>query len=235
MNTTNFPSRYAIYYAPHQDSLLHQLGSHWLGRDAVTGQSINPALPPSIAPDAWQPATDSPRRYGFHATLKPPFKLVNGRTSEDLKDELQKFAMTHQSFSLPRLTVGTLGRFIALILSAPSSALHNLAADAVRCFDGFRAPPDAAALARRMHPSMSLAEQQNLVYWGYPYVLNTWKFHMTLTSSLSPDHVSLYRDHLIERFREVCEVPALCDSICLFEEPAPNQPMLLIARYPLAQ
>jgi hypothetical protein len=58
---------------------------------------------------------------------------------------------------------------------------------------------------------------------------------MTLTSSLKPEDLGVFREHLLERFRAVCEQPLLCDSICLFEEPLPNAPLLLAARYSLTQ
>jgi putative phosphonate metabolism protein len=228
-------SRYAIYFAPAESSQLDRLGSDWLGRDAQTGKTMTPELPASISLEAWRTATESPRRYGFHATLKPPFKLAKGAGAEDLKDALAKFAETHQAFNLPHLSLDTLGRFLALVLSAPSPALHDLAADCVRDLDAFRDPPDAAEIAKRTHPSLQTDEQQNLIAWGYPYVLDTWKFHMSLTSSLKPDDLRLFREHLAQRFSEVCEQPLLCDSICLFEEPAPNHPLLLIEHYPLSR
>jgi Protein of unknown function (DUF1045) len=196
---------------------------------------MTPELPASISLEAWQAATESPRRYGFHATLKPPFKMAKGTRAEDLKEALTKFAESQQAFSLPHLSVGTLGRFLALVLSAPSPALHDLAANCVRELDAFREPPDAVEIAKRMHPSLKMDEQQNLIAWGYPYVLDTWKFHMSLTSSLKPDNLEIFREHLAQRFSEICEQPLLCDSICLFEEPAPNDPLLLIERYPLSR
>src|ERR1700733_10722081 len=121
-------SRYAIYFAPAEPSPLDRLGSHWLGRDARTGETMTPDLPASISLEAWRTATESPRRYGFHATLKPPFKLAKGASAEELKEAMARFAETHQAFELPHLSLGTLGRFLALILSTPSATLHNLAA-----------------------------------------------------------------------------------------------------------
>jgi putative phosphonate metabolism protein len=227
--------RYAIYFAPHEDSELHQLASRWLGRDASTGELEEPNLPASISRDAWRAATEDPRRYGFHATLKPPFQLVNGASTEALKASLEKIADEHTAFTLPPLTLGALGHFLALILSAPSPSLHQLADDCVRDLDCLRASSDASDLAKRMRPSHSVAEQQNLIRWGYPYVLDTWKFHMTLTNSLQPKELELFRDHLAQRFAELCQQPMRCDSICLFEEPAPGAPLLLTARFLLAQ
>ncbi len=206
--------RYAVYFAPDEASALHSLGSEWLGRDARTDELTTPSLPESISVESWRTRTEAARRYGFHATL---------------------FAAQRTSFNLPPLCLGTLGRFLALILSGPSMELLRLAADCVRDLDQFRAPPDPEDVARRMGASLNAAEQQNLIRWGYPYVLDTWKFHMTLTSSLSPDDLTVFRQHLAERFDSVCRAPVLCESICLFEEPEPNAPLLLTDRFPLAQ
>lgn len=235
MSHSNLSHRCAIYFAPQVDSQLHQIASNWLGRDASTDKLAEPELPATILHAAWRSATEDPRRYGFHATLKPPFQLAPGTGLDALKESLKQFSDRHTAFSLPTLTLGTLGHFLALTLSESSPILHQLAANCVRDLDHFRASSDAADLAKRMRPSHNLAEQQNLIRWGYPYVLDTWKFHMTLTNSLTPDVLPLFRDHLIERFSSVCEQPLLCDSICLFEESKPGAPMLLTKRFPLAQ
>ena len=205
------------------------------GRDAQMSSRSTPDLPSTISDEAWRIATEAPRRYGFHATLKPPFKLAPGTSADDLKSALQAFAQTQKAFLLPRLTLGKLGRFLALILSEPSPAMHELAADCFREFDSFRASAEADDIAKRMHASLNEAERRNLLAWGYPYVLDTWKFHMTLTKSLDVQVLETFRDHLAGRFCAACEEPVMCDSICLFEEPAPNSAMLLTARFALAQ
>jgi putative phosphonate metabolism protein len=235
MSHSNLAHRYAIYLAPQEGSQLHQLASRWLGRNASTGELAEPELPTSISRVAWRTATKDPRRYGFHATLKPPFQLMKGARVEALKESLQKIADEHTAFTLPPLILGALGHFLALILSAPSPLLHQLASDCVRDLDLFRAPSDSVDLAKRMRPSHNVAEQQNLIRWGYPYVLDTWKFHLTLTNSLKLEDLELFRNHLSQRFAEVCQQPMQCDSICLFEEPTPGAPLLLTARFPLAQ
>jgi putative phosphonate metabolism protein len=227
--------RYAIYFAPDEATALHTLGSEWLGRDARTAEVTAPTLPESIPVESWTRCTEAARRYGFHATLKPPFKLVEGASAARLTEALTQFAARQRAFHLPKLCLGTLGRFLALVLSGPCRELHQLAADCVREMDEFRAPADPEDVARRMSPSLHAAEQQNLIRWGYPYVLDTWKFHMTLTSSLGPDDLAVYREHLAERFDSVCREPVLCDSICLFEESAPNAALLLTDRFPLAK
>jgi putative phosphonate metabolism protein len=218
----NHSSRYGIYFSPRPDALLFSMGSKWLGRDAVAEAPLDPGLPDHIRQEDWLRVTESPRRYGFHATLKPPFRLAEGGQCEDLQAALHKFADHHHSFEAPRLHLTRLGRFLALTLSTPSEELHSLAADCVREFDRFRAPADDHELAERLEGALTERERAHVLQWGYPYVFDTWKFHMTLTGSLAPEPLQFFEEYLGRRFRPVCESPFIVDSICLFREPRPG-------------
>jgi putative phosphonate metabolism protein len=224
-------SRYALYFSPGEDTSLAQLGGNWLGRDTTTDKSALPQLPEEIISSEWFRVTESARRYGFHATLKPPFKLAEGTSVNDLRLALRSFATRKVSFLAPHLIVGRVGHFLALILSESSRALCDLADDCVRDFDHFRAPATDAEMNRRTQDSMTARELENLLRWGYPYVFDTWKFHMTLTCSLESDLLAVFHRHLQERFREGCNHPLRIDSICLYEEPAAGMPFRLLERF----
>ena len=72
--------RYAIYFAPRPRRALARFGAAWLGWDAEAGADRDgPELAGLPRPRAEIVAT--PRRYGFHATLKAPFRLARGATS----------------------------------------------------------------------------------------------------------------------------------------------------------
>jgi len=215
-------SRYAIYFSPGLGSPLLGLGSRWLGRDATTGETLNPDLPDHIRHENWARATDSPRRYGFHATLKPPFRLAEDVTLEDLRAALRVFAESQRSFLAPPPVVGTLGRFLALVLSAPSEQFSDLAAACVSEFDRFRAPATEDETATRLRGPLTVREREHVMRWGYPYVFDTWKFHMSLTSSLHNGSLSLFEPYLRRRFASACEQPIPVDSICIFREPSPG-------------
>jgi len=215
-------SRYAIYFCPTPETNLFISGSQWLGRNAVTGALIEPELPKNIRHKQWLTITDAPRRYGFHATLKPPFRLAEGVTVEELKSTLREFAQRHHSFQAPPLSVTTLGRFIALTLSSPSEELSQLAEDSVVEFDRFRAPATPEEIAQRLRPSFTPKEHEYTLRWGYPYVLDTWKFHMTLTGTLAPESIPPTLHHLQTRFAPICAAPLLVNSICLFHESYPG-------------
>ncbi len=223
-------SRYGVYFCPSPSAPLYDQGSQWLGRDAVTGAAIEPNLPDHIRHEDWLRVTDSPRRYGFHATLKPPFRLADNATFEDLHAALSEFAYTHDAFYAPLLEVGALGRFLALILSAPSEEFSRLAADSVSYFDRFRAPATEEETTQRLRGSLSPSERAHVLRWGYPYVFDTWKFHMSLTSSMHTKSLSLFEPYLRSRFASACEHPMLIDSICIFHEAFPGAAFRLLDR-----
>src|SRR5690606_24575986 len=76
--------RYAIYFTPERDHPLTRKAAQWLGRDAFGGETLPPssAAPLSAAEVAFQ--TAAARRYGFHATLKAPFRLAEGTSESEL-------------------------------------------------------------------------------------------------------------------------------------------------------
>src|SRR5260221_9392474 len=144
--------RCAIYWAPPAASALAVFGARWLGRDAERGavpQGDGLALPPGTDPAWLATVTADPRHYGLHATLKPPFRLADGRSRDDLAAALGRFAVASAPVSGPPLVLRRLGRFLALVPDGPAPAIQALAARLVSDFGGFRAPPSAAELARR--------------------------------------------------------------------------------------
>jgi hypothetical protein len=151
----------------------------------------------------------------------------------DLLAAASEFAKYYRAFETPALRVGTLGRFLALILSQPSAELAEFAAACVSEFDRFRAPASPSELAVRLKGSLSPQEREHVHRWGYPYVFDTWKFHMSLTGSLPADTLRQFEELLTERFSSVCSSPMLVDSICIFHEGNAGSPLHLIDRLDL--
>lgn len=178
--------RHAIYWAPPAGSALARFGAAWLGWDAEAGREVPhldaPGLPLPLAE-----ITATPRKYGFHATLKPPFRLAGGTDAAALDRAAADLAARIAAFEAPPLTLARIGRFIALVPSAPCPPLAALAALAVTGLDGFRAPPGEAELTRRRAARLSPRQEEMLARWGYPYVLDEFRFHLTLTGALSPE------------------------------------------------
>jgi putative phosphonate metabolism protein len=228
-------ARYAIYFAPASGSPLERFGMGWLGRCHRTGRPLDP--PPVVGLDAarWQAITAEPRRYGFHATLKAPVTLAAGATRESLVRHLAAFAQEHRAFDAPPLKLRSERGFLALVLSAPSPPMDALAADCVRAFDPYRAPPSAEELQKRRKAGLNAGQEALLSQWGYPWVLSEFTFHMTLTGRLAPDEATALCQGLAPLVAPFADTPLRVDSLCLFEQPSREAPFLLTERFALAR
>jgi putative phosphonate metabolism protein len=219
-------TRHAIYFAPLPGTVFHTLGSRWLGRDAFTGEVLEqPAA-------AGLPAiTGDPRRYGFHATMKPPFALRDTLRPEALLRGVAALATEEHSIRVS-LKVALLDRFLALVPRGPCAPLHRISDRVVRELDGFRRPPSPEELVRRRSAGLSERQEKNLNDWGYPYVLEDFRFHMTLTERLPAAEVERFEAAAVEHFAPVLAAPALIDGLTLFEEPVPGAPFVATRHFP---
>jgi putative phosphonate metabolism protein len=212
--------RFAIFFAPRPDSLLWKLGCRWHGRDPATGEAFSPPLPEGLSAARHEEIVRAPRHYGFHATLKPPFALKPETSAPMLEAELAALASRLRAIIAPALEVSRVGGFLALTLAGPCPALDRLCADCVTRFDSLRAPESAQKVASRRIAGLTPRQEALLARWGYPYVLEEFRFHMTLTTSLAGPEVSLVERHLRLYFREVLAAPLFLDHVALFEEMA---------------
>ena len=221
--------RYAIYYAPAPGGPLGRRAAAWLGRDAFTGEALErPALTGLEGLDL-EALTASPRDYGFHATLKAPFELAGDRSEAELLSFAQGFAARQPAFTAP-LATGSLGPFFALRLAVPSRRMQALHAACVRQFDPFRAPLSDFDLARRRKAPLTAEQDERLVAWGYPYVFNDFRFHMTLTDSVrDPATAERLGQALKVHFADL-EGPHRFDSIALFKQDDRSSPFHVLAR-----
>jgi len=177
--------RYAIYYLCPPGPLA-DFGAAWLGWDVAEGCAVaHPDLPGLPAPAA--EITAAPRKYGFHGTIKPPFRLGEGRSAEALVEEATALCARLAPVTLEGLALSRHGHFLALTPEGDATELSALAAACVEGLDDFRAPPGEAELARRRARGLSARQERNLLAWGYPYVMEDFRFHMTLSGRLSPE------------------------------------------------
>jgi putative phosphonate metabolism protein len=225
-------ARYAIYFSPAADSPLYEFGSACLGRDVVTGAELAPPVVDGLTPERWRHMTASPRRYGFHATLKAPFRLAADASVDQLLASLDRFAARLDAFETAPLKVTRISSFVALVLRDDSQLLSALASACVRGFDTFRAPPSEQEIARRRKESLTPRQLQLLGSWGYPYVLEEWRFHMTLATGLDRTETAGLCAALERIAAPHCAAPLVVDAVCLFEQPAENEPFRLIRRFP---
>ena len=199
--------RYGIFYTP--TGTFAQAGADWLGWDLATGQAVG-------SPD--QAIVKRPQKYGFHGTIKPPFALAKGETVAGLKAAFFALCQDVAPVTVAGLTPTRIGSFVALV---PTENMHDLAALAGRAvteLDHFRAPPSLEELKRRRQARLSPAQEAHLVKWGYPYVLDQFKFHMTLSGVLKPDQVKHVLDKAQSVFLPVMPTPFVIDALSLVGE-----------------
>lgn len=226
--------RYAIYAAPGVRSddpvsvLLRQKAEQWLGR-SVSPDPVTPAVPAGWTRAAVDAMTVDARRYGFHATLKAPFRLAEDRTPEELDAAVARFAATTPAAVVPQLTLARLGGFFALVPGAEAPGLHALADQAVTAFDDFRAPATEAELARRRQAPLTPRQRELLDTWGYPYVLDEFGFHLTLTDRIPRERRPQVEGVLTDWFAELLGADVPVDALAVFAEAAPGAPFLLHA------
>lgn len=226
--------RYAVYFAPRTDSVLWRLGCAWLGRDAVTDTPVvQPRLTDHSGVDL-EAATAAPRRYGFHATLKAPFRLRPHCSEDELIRALAAISVRHMTFSIT-LHVGEQDGFLALLPTSPSTALDRLAADCVRDMDMFRAPLTDADRRRRKADSLSFRHRALFEQWGYPDVMEAYRFHMTLSERLPDEPRARLRTAAANHFTDALDnEETTVDSVCLFREITPGSAFRLVHRLNLA-
>jgi putative phosphonate metabolism protein len=226
-------ARYAIYYAPEPGSALASLGATWLGYDVASGTAVNQPDLPAVTPEQLRAITEEPRRYGFHATLKPPFVLAEGRDAALLDAAVAVLAAGFPAFVTPPLRLVRISGFWALTLSEPCAMLDRLAERCVAELDAFRAPPSDAELARRRRARLTPRHEALLERWGYPYVMEEYRFHMTLTGRLDSEEGEAMGRVLAPFVAPCCASPLAIDAISLFRQDGPDVAFRLVHRYEL--
>lgn len=218
-------SRFAIYYIPPEGPLA-EFGAAWLGWDVVQGcAAIQPDLP------GLHDITMTPRKYGFHGTLKPPYRLAVGMTEDQLSKAVADLAGTLAPAICDGLDLTTLGRFLALTPRGDTGDVRRVAGACVRGLDDFRAPASEVELARRRQAGLSPRQEALLQAWGYPYVMEEFRFHLTLSGRLNADEATDWAETIRQQLPAL-PAPFVLDQIALCGE-RENGHFELIHRYAL--
>lgn len=218
------PTRYALYWVPPREHPLWLAGCAWLGRDP---EFDAPGRAPAYATRPW--------RYGFHATLKAPLQLVPGRSEEDFLQLAAALAARTRAFTMPRLQVARLDNFLALRPAEAIDAAHplqRLADDSVTQLEACRRPLAPDELQARLSTLGDAALRSHLERWGYPYVFERWRLHLTLSDARRADEAGLLaaaRRH----FAPALELPLQATSIAVFRQAGAGAAFSLLARLPL--
>jgi putative phosphonate metabolism protein len=230
--TMSSEPRYALYFAPHESGALGRLGSEWLGRCAASGRLLDQPALRGVDAKEFNRLTAAPRRYGLHATLKAPFRLAEGRTLRGLLAEVHAWCAAQPPFQMPALKVRLLEDFLALVPGNDVQRVNAVAAECVMRFDAYRAPLTSTEIAKRAPHRLDARAARMLDLWGYPHVLDLFRFHLSLTGPLPEDGPlrEALRANAEARFAHPGTSAEIFDSACVFEEPAPGADFRLIER-----
>ncbi|WP_120634517.1 DUF1045 domain-containing protein [Ruegeria sp. EL01] len=223
-------TRYAIYFAPPGAADWARFATGWLGWDMETGTNVAHPVVDSIDVAA---VSEVPRKYGLHATMKPPFRLRDGQSLCELKSACATLAASRAPVIMDGLEIARLGRFLALCPLGDADRLSALAAACVQELDGFRAPASEAELARRRAANLTPNQEANLLQWGYPYVLASFRFHITLSGKLDKPTLVTAQSALNTHLGPLLPTPFQITDLALMGE-AEDGRFHLIHRYALS-
>jgi len=214
--------RVAVYFSPPSHHPLVRTAAAWLGRDAFSGARLDRGPVDGFDPSELAALTADPRRFGFHATLKPPFRIAAEHSLEEVKALLADFCRERAAVSTGALQLTEIGPFFALTADGRAEEAIGALADAVVCaFEPFRAPLTEAEVVRRRPEWLTGRQRANLRDWGYPYVFEEFRFHMTLTGPVPGEHRARMTGLLRERFASFIGRPLMIDALSLFCEVGP--------------
>ncbi len=225
--------RYAVYFSPRPETGLASFGAGWLGWDAEHGVTVSRVVETVFDKDTVDRFTAAPRRYGFHGTLKPPFRLAEGKSFEDLHAAVSALAVDLSPIDMGLFQLKRIGRFLAIVPVEQREDLRELAARCVTELDEFRAPAPPTEIERRRKVGLSPHQDALLAKWGYPYVLDAFRFHLTLTSSLEARDLDRAEDSASTMLKPILGQSVFLSDLCLFGDPGGNQPFRLVERIPL--
>lgn len=223
----NFEPRYALYFTPPPGNPLTLAGDRWLRRGVS-----DPGVPMSMKDaKSHQLLIEEPRRYGFHATLKAPFRLKPGTSRPELILAIERFSRSERPCPMGPLQIARFGNTFALKPRYPSPFARSFASRVVSAFDQFRAPLDSWELMRRMEAPLDDVETTHLVTWGYPYVFDRFDFHMTLTGAVEPREHGEVQRCLEAVFGSALDDDFAIDSMTLCEQENPDGDFVALERF----
>ncbi|MDJ0860326.1 MAG: DUF1045 domain-containing protein [Dinoroseobacter sp.] len=222
--------RYAIYLVP-EEGPLARFGAQFLGWDVLTGTNV-PQSETLALPRPLSELTATPAKYGFHGTIKPPMRLARGRNLAGLKAACHALLAEETPISIGKLRLARLGSFLALVPSRDAGAFAALAGRLVTGLDPFRAPLTPEDRARRKPDSLSENQLRLLDRWGYPYVLEEFRFHMTLTGRLTHADAVKVEAALAPILASLLAEPLTVTSLCICGERLDGR-FELVERIPL--
>lgn len=209
-------NRYAVYFAPRPGGFASR-AAEWLGWDAARGEPCPQPVLPGL-PRPAEELTRDPRRYGFHGTIRAPFRLADGADEDAVRNRIAGLAASLAPVTCDGLVLENLHGFLALTPQGCEAALLESAALVVETTNDLRAPLTDTEIARRRPETLSSRQRALLARWGYPFVMEEFRFHLTLTDRLSATEAAPVQAALAAHFAPVLPRPFVVEDLCLFGE-----------------
>ncbi|WP_290919709.1 DUF1045 domain-containing protein [Halodesulfovibrio sp.] len=226
-------ARYAIYYTPPRNSLLESAGIHWLGRTPLRYGQIPKDIPEGFFKQEYYQIIEAPRWYGFHGTIRAPFELAKNVTPEAFIKEISQICRNHAPFSFAGLSINCFGGFLALTPTAASPDLLKLHSDLTRRLDHLRPQLSRFDLKRHLDKKLSERQERLLRRFGYPFVLEEFKFHMTLTGTIEDRLRRSYKEKLESILNPYLTESIPVNEVTVFMQPDRKTPFVEYTRIPL--
>jgi len=212
--------RYAIYYCPGIHTALGRLGREWLSEALSL---------PGISSERRQVLLADVRRYGWHATIHAPFAPMSGASYGDVRSAVTALAETFDAFELT-LRLDRLAGFLSLRPIVDGIPERALAAACLNKLQPIRASLSDEALQHR-GAGLDKEELSLLQKHGYPYVLDRYRFHLTLAAPAGELEELAMRKWLQSHIAAL--PPTRIDALAICREAAPGSPFELLERVPL--
>jgi putative phosphonate metabolism protein len=221
--------RYAIYFAPPPHSPWWEFGTRWLGRDEVSKAARAQPCVAGIDTPRLHVLTAAPRRYGFHATLKAPFRLRPVIDETALLARVRALAARLRPVMLTPLIARRIDGFVALMPDTVPPRLAEIEAACVTELDDLRAPLTETELAARRAAGLDARAEELLARYGYPHVLDRFRLHFTLTDRIGEAEAALVCDAVRDLVQHLNNTAALMlDRLCVFVEPQLGRDLLRV-------
>lgn len=230
------PARYALSYVPEQDSPLAQFGRAWLGRDIDTAEQYEQPEIEGVSKERLQKLTHWRRSDGLHGVLKPPFQLNQGSSFNGLMDTAHLFAKFLDKVEIPQLEVNIIGKFVALTPTIASRQLVDLAGACVRVFEGYRQPIKVDMDQRYRQDKLTVYQKRMLKHWGYPYVMEEFRFFIPLTDRIEDDAEREKITAAITKLsKPVIKQPLSIRELTVIGQISRQDPMRIVTRIPFGR
>jgi putative phosphonate metabolism protein len=223
-------ARYAIYFTPSSATRLARFGAQALGYDCDNAKDVPQLSISGVAPDALASLTAEPRRYGFHATLTAPFRLGAGSEAE-LLAAAAAFAKTRPRVPLGTITVTRIGGFVVLRPTQEQPAIGAIESACVHTFHRFRAPLTPGERERRLKANLTGRQIELMDRWGYPYVLDQYRFHMTLAGPVPPEQRDAVLRSFAQAYEKLADDQIEIDAISVMRQDGPSLRFRVVERF----